>query len=135
MLKVGDVVRRKENYQNGPWGFGNKSVTITEVFHNLIRIKENSNHHGLWYVADYFDLIEKVNFYPCIKEIPPQEARKELIEGPLVKGIQIERINPLKDAVQLDFLEHSRIYDEKRLRETAAAFIAVADVLKENSRG
>lgn len=140
MFKVGDVVRRKKDEQDSSWRFGNSPVTITAIASAEIRIKEDSDHWH-WYIAEYFDLVKSYNQYPCIKEIPLQEVRREIQFGKLLEStfftISPSDLNDnrviIKDQSVGVYFNH--YLSEQELRDTAAAFIAVADVLKENSRG
>lgn len=137
MFKLGDVVRRKKNHQNSRWGYEDKEVIVTNI--NKSEIKINSDYR--WFLAENFDLVERKNPYPCIKEILPQEARREIQFGKLLEStfftISPSDLNDnrviIKDQSVGVYFNH--YLSEQELRNTAAAFIAVADVLKENSRG
>lgn len=87
-FKVGDKVRRDSKYM---WVLSYEKVYVVNRIDGRGWLKLN-NLKNNWN-PDYFILVESQPEYPCIKEIPPVPARKEIVPGPLFQGsfIHIEK--------------------------------------------
>ena len=126
-LRIKDRVRRTLiSQKDGWWKFGDKVLEITSLnsYSNSSQIGINGS---LWDGCK-FEKVEEMTL-PCVKIIPAQAEKVEVVSGRLCMGINVE---PRFKAVRLvsnstgAFIE---LYSSGDLREAAKAFNELADVL------
>lgn len=139
MFKVGDIVQRLKGHQVDNWDYGDKPLTINTVYDNgFLYFKEVV---GIWDSSKFKLVSQTEQSYPFIKEIPAQKAHREIQRGKLLdhSWFSVEPSDLADGRIILrdnsSGFAKNHYLSEKELRDTAAAFIAIADVLKENSHG
>jgi hypothetical protein len=125
-FKVGDRVRRI-NCNNGSFQKVGQEDTIIAVTDDYYKFRSGHSHIS----GDFcnYDLVERV--YPCIQEIPPSDRRRVIVSGKISNIFYTSGYLGIGICVRMGGTYAEM--DSKDLREAAAGFIVLAEVLEENS--
>jgi len=148
-FKVGDRVQfLRTDYNDEPgdgWEIGSHGVVvgiINDYAVNVVRCNRNEGEefpHGYCFYFNELELVEDTSMptpeYSCIRVNPPVKPKREIIAGEVKfdEGAKLE-ITPYD--LNSSFVEvktsYSRYFTAKALREAAALFTTLAEVLEEN---
>lgn len=136
MFKVGDKVRRVKNpVIDIPIGYEG----IVEKVPNNCYIKLKGI-CGSWNSIS-FELVEEKPKHPCIRDIPPVPARKEIVPGPIFEGsfIHFEKHNHLLHLYKPYWMHQpaggmSIYWDKEGLIKFRDALTEIIKVIEENEK-